>query len=51
MADDRAKMDQDLAKFRDSAPAMYWALYSGCLEKGFTPDQAMRIVVAFVMKK
>jgi hypothetical protein len=48
---DRAQLDQHLANLRDNLPAFYWALYTGSVDKGFTAEQAMQIVVAFIQKK
>lgn len=39
------KTDQLLAVIRDTLPAVWWAVYSGCIDKGFTPEQAMQLVL------
>ena len=52
MLDDReqAKLDQEIAQAGEMLPTMYWALYSGCVERGFTENQAMAIVLEFIAK-
>lgn len=42
------KFDQTIAEVRDRLPALWWALYIGCIEKGFTADQAMVLLKAFI---
>ena len=44
------EIDQEAAMVRDGLTAVYWALYSGCLERGFTEAQAMSILHIFIMK-
>lgn len=48
--ENKSEFDQELANIRDTLPSLYWALYTGCLEKGFTSAQAMQIVIASIMK-
>lgn len=40
--------DQVLAEVRDKVPALWWALYSGCLEQGFNPLQAIELVKTYI---
>jgi len=42
--------DQQLANIRNGLPALWWALYVGCMEAGFSEVQAMRCVIAFISK-
>lgn len=43
-----ASIDQMLANIRDMVPAVWWALYSGSVEKGFTPEQAMDLLKVWI---
>jgi len=43
-------VDQQLANIRDNLPRLWWALYEGCKDTGFTDEQALRIVIAFIQK-
>ncbi len=47
---ERADNDRKLAELRDFLPALWWALYSGCLEKGFSEIQALELVKVFITK-
>jgi len=40
----KPETDQVIAQMRDLTPAIWWALYTGMLEKGFTSEQAMRLL-------
>lgn len=42
--------DQILAEIRDSIPGLWWALYSGCLEAGFSEYQAFELVKAWILQ-
>lgn len=44
MINNKAEMDQALAQVRDTLPALWWALHAGMLEKGFSTEQAMRLL-------
>ncbi len=44
-----SKQDQELAKMRDGLPGVWWALYVGCIQKGFDTKQSMSILHAFIM--
>lgn len=46
----KSNFDQELAQLRDAIPAIWWAVYTGCVEKGFTPDQALQLTIAFLQK-
>lgn len=49
--DKRAQRDQDLATIRDSLPAMWWSLYQGCIDAGFTETDAMKLVRTFISRR
>lgn len=40
----RAEFQQSLAGINEVMPAMWWCLYSGCLEQGFSPMQSLLLV-------
>ena len=42
------EMDQMLAQIKEELPKMYWAIYTGCIDEGFTEVQALQIVLATV---
>lgn len=51
MTDNRltdAEFDQQLAETRDRLPRIWWALYQGNLEVGFSEAQALRLTIAFI---
>lgn len=48
MNESKSEIDQALAHLRDATPGIWWALYSGCLEKGFNPEQALKLVMAWI---
>jgi hypothetical protein len=43
------KADQDFAKIRDGIPAVWWALYTGCKERGFSDQQSFALVTSWVL--
>lgn len=45
-----AEFDQQLAEFKDTIPKLYWALYAGCQNEGFTKEEAMEIVIATIQQ-
>lgn len=45
---DKAQLDQSAAALKELMPTMWWAVYSGCVNKGFTPDQAIKLTVAYI---
>lgn len=42
-------MEQELAKMRDTLPRIWWALYVGCTEAGFTQEQSLSLVQTFCL--
>lgn len=46
-ANDKAKFDQEIASMRDSLPTIWWALYSGAVDKGFTTSQALALTQTY----
>lgn len=42
------EMDQAMAAARDILPAMWWAIFNGCKNVGFTPAQAMNLTMCYV---
>lgn len=44
------EFDQQMASLRDGLPSVWWALYDGCLNKGFSADQSMQLLIAFIQK-
>lgn len=45
----RQRLEQDIATTRDTLPQLWWALYSGNLEKGFEPAQALSLVQTYIL--
>ena len=43
-----AEWSQAVATLAEICPPMWWGLFKGCKEEGFTDDQAMQLVVAFM---
>ena len=50
MLDAKAMADwsQAIAGLTEMCPPMWWGLFKGCKEQGFTDEQAMRLVIAFI---
>lgn len=44
----KQELDQSAAEMKEALPMAWWALYSGCLEKGFDGRQAMDLVRAWI---
>ena len=42
-------MDELFASIRDRMPPLWWALYTGSREAGFTDEQALILVQAFII--
>lgn len=40
--------DQKLAEIRDSLPAIWWAYFSGCVDKGFTREEALSVLKCWI---
>lgn len=45
----KADMDQKLAEVRVLL-TLWWSIYSGCLEKGFTEQQAIELLKVFIAR-
>jgi hypothetical protein len=43
------KIDQLAASARDSVPRLWWALYQGCLQAGFSEIASMALVGTYVL--
>lgn len=41
--------DQVAASIRDQFPPVWWGLYTGCMERGFTEKQAFALVTTFIL--
>lgn len=44
----QAQFDRALAEIREMTPGSWWALYSGSVEKGFSPTQAMDLLRSYI---
>jgi len=47
----KQELDQACAEIRDTMPGLWWALYTGCKEQGFTDDQSLKLVIGFIQSK
>ena len=45
---ERQEYDQDAACLADVLPKMWWGLYRGCMEEGFTREESLMLVRAYV---
>lgn len=45
------KFEQDMAKLRDTLPRIWWAIYSGCIETGFTPSESIALTQTWIMSQ
>ena len=45
----KAEFDQKLAEHREILPGIWWALYSGSVEKGFSEEQAMDLLKTHIL--
>lgn len=43
------EMDQELAKMRDFIPGLWFAMYQGCLDKGFDKYQSMGLLQTWIL--
>lgn len=43
-----AKADQVLSMIADMLPPVWWNLFDGCIEKGFTRDEALSILKTYI---
>jgi hypothetical protein len=46
---DRAEWDQQLAQVRDHLPTVWMALYVGCMQAGFSEQQAFSLVQTWIL--
>lgn len=44
----KAEFDQMLANMRDVLPSMWWSVYVGCTDKGFSPAQALELTKTYI---
>ena len=45
-----AELEQAVASVGETMPPLHWALFKGYKEQGFTDEQAMRLVTAWIQK-
>lgn len=50
MDDEQPNLDQQLAELRDTLPRMWWAMYQGAIDAGFTEKQAFTLVCVNIAK-
>ena len=48
---DLAELDQSISECINTFPVMWYGLYEGCVEKGFTKEQAIDLVKTFILKE
>lgn len=48
--EEKASFDQSSALIADSFPPLWRRLYTGLIEEGFTKDEALELVKAFIQK-
>jgi hypothetical protein len=46
----KAEFDQQVASIRDELPSCWWALYKGCMEKGFSEIQALELLKTWISR-
>lgn len=44
----RAEVEQGLAMLVEALPPIWWGLFNGCKEQGFTEAQAMQCLTVFI---
>lgn len=44
------EMDEARTACVDALPKLWYGFYQGCMREGFTSEQAMRLVIAFITK-
>jgi len=47
-AKQRAMMDQSIAALSEMLPDLWWGLFQGCVEKGFSEEQAIELIKQYV---
>ncbi len=45
---DWSEIDQANAAIADMFPTCWWGLYKGCVDKGFTPEESLRLVITYI---
>ena len=45
------ELDQHLSMMRDQMPAVWWAMYQGCLDKGFDKYQSMNLLQTWIISQ
>ena len=45
-----ADMDQANRMLCDALPGLWWGLYEGCLNQGFSEDQSLELVKEYIRK-
>ena len=48
-AEKRAELDQALAEVKEAWPAMFWGLYKGYQEQGFSEPQSFELVKTHIL--
>jgi hypothetical protein len=46
-----AKFEQEIASVRDGLPRVWWGLCVGCLQAGFSKDQALALTQSFILSQ
>jgi len=46
--DENVNWEQQHAEIRDVLPGCWWAIYSGCIGKGFSPSQAFELLRVYI---
>lgn len=47
--DESRRLDQNLAAARDTFPRLWWSLYTGAVNSGFTDSQSMSLVQTWIL--
>lgn len=45
-----SEIEQAAAEVRDGLTTLWWGMYTGCLERGFTEAQAMSLLMTVIMR-
>ncbi len=45
----RAETDQAAAALGEMCPEVWWNIFDGCVKKGFTRQEALRLIEAYIM--
>ena len=46
--EDIHKIDQAMAAMGEFLPKLWWSIYQGCIDQGFTKDQAFSILIQYM---